>query len=172
MDLEKLKYPIGKFDLEKSITDAELPSLMLEISLLPSKLHDVISNLNQTQLNTPYRLGGWTPKQVIAHLADSHMNAHIRFLLALTENNPTIKPYQEQLFAALPFIDQMPISASFDVINAVHTRWFFLLQSMSSGDFDKTYLHPQYNRSYTLRQALASYVWHGQHHLAHIGLVI
>jgi len=172
MDLEKLKYPIGKFDLEKKISDNDLPALMLEISLFPSKLSDTIKKLNPTQLNTPYRLGGWTPKQVVAHLADSHMNAHIRFLMALTENNPIIKPYQEQLVAALPFVDQMPVSVSFDVVSAVHTRWFFLLQSMQSSDFDKTYMHPQYNRNYSLRQALASYVWHGQHHLAHIHLVI
>ncbi len=171
MDLENLKYPIGRFNLEQEIEDRQLSKLMKDIAILPHLLNDQIQSMTGKQLNTAYRPDGWTAKQVVHHLADSHMNAHIRFILALTENQPTIKPYQEQLVANLPFIHQMPLEVSLDVIKSVHQRWFFLLQSLNLQDFDKTYLHPQYNRVYTLRQALANYAWHGKHHLAHLQLI-
>ena len=172
MDLEKLQYPIGRFNIEQEIEDKYLSRLMKDIAILPSLLSDQLAKMSPAQINTAYRPGGWTAKQVVHHLADSHMNAHIRFILALTENQPTIKPYQEQLVAELPFIQQMPIEVSFEVIKSVHYRWFFLLQSLNLSDFDKTYLHPQYNKVYSLRLALASYAWHGKHHLAHLQQIV
>jgi hypothetical protein len=170
--MEELRYPIGKFDNEKIIYLNDLPNLMQQISTFPDKLSEVVIPLNEKQINTPYRPGGWTVKQVIHHLADSHMHAHLRFLLALTENQPTIKPYKEDACAELAYINHMPISISLDVIKSVHHRWFFLLQSMTPIDFDRTYMHPQYQKVYSLRQALGSYVWHGKHHLAHITQLI
>lgn len=170
--MDNLKFPIGKFDLEKEITVLELPRLIKEIAIFPDKLNDLVATLSPEQRNTPYREGGWTVNQVVHHLADSHMNAHIRFLLALTEDEPIIKPYREDLFADLAYINHMPMAVSMAVIKSVHHRWAFLLQSLSMEQFERTYIHPQYNRKYTLKQALGSYAWHGKHHLAHITQLI
>lgn len=169
--MEHLKYPIGKFDPNQKVEDYQLAKLMKDIAILPTHLSDQIAGMRPELLNKKYREGGWTGKQVIHHLADSHMHAHIRFILALTENNPQIKPYNETLVAELPFINQMTVEVSLNLLHALHQRWFFLLQSMQLEDFDKTYLHPQYNRTYTLRVALGSYAWHGKHHLAHLKLI-
>lgn len=171
MDIELLKYPLGKFNAEQKVEDFQLSKLMKDIAILPTQLNEQVAKMSAKQLNTAYRPGGWTGKQVIHHLADSHMHAHVRFILALTENQPVIKPYNEQLVADLPFIQHMPVEVSLDFIKHLHQRWFFLLQSMQLHEFDKTYIHPQYNRVYPLRLALASYAWHGKHHLSHLKLI-
>lgn len=170
--MEELKYPIGKFDLDKPISDEAIQPLISEIAALPGLLKDCVSNLTFEQLETPYRPGGWTVKQVVHHLVDSHMNAYIRFQLSLTETEPTIKPYKEDLWAKLPFKAALSVASSLQLLELLHANLVILLQSMSAEDFNRSYIHPEYNRNYTLKQALGNYAWHGQHHLAHITKLI
>ncbi len=166
--MEHLKYPIGKFDYEKEIKASDVAGLISEIEIAPSKLKKVVMNLNSQQLNTPYRPGGWTVKQVVQHLIDSHMNALIRFQLALTEENPTIKPYREDLWAEQEYQKTLSMDSSLQLLELVHERLVFLLKSMKASDFDKTYTHPQYGRIFNLRTVTGLYAWHSNHHLAHI----
>lgn len=171
--MEHLKYPIGKFNYETEILDSEINSLISEIENLPTDLKKVVDTLNEEQLNIPYRPGGWTVKQVIHHLVDSHMNAYIRFNLVLTEESPTIKPYKENLWAELPYKNSQSINNSLQLIALIHTNWVLLLRSVTINDFNKkSYIHPEYNRVYTLKKALGTYAWHGKHHLAHITSLI
>jgi hypothetical protein len=168
MDLEKLKYPIGKFQYIEPITPAQKKTWILQIEALPEKLIPTVDVLTEAQLDTPYRPQGWTVRQVIHHIADSHANACIRFPLALTEHNPVIKPYQEELWAELEFQKQLPISNSLQLIKLLHQRWVALLNTMTEDDFARAYKHPQYGKEYSLTEALGLYAWHGNHHLAHI----
>jgi uncharacterized damage-inducible protein DinB len=127
-----------------------------------------VAGLSREQLETPYRPGGWTIKQVVHHVPDGHMNAYTRFKLALTENEPTIKPYEEDKWAELPDSQRVPIDVSLDLLDALHTRWVTLLGAMDAADFTRTLRHPEHNRIMTLGQLLALYAWHGRHHVAHI----
>lgn len=168
MDIETLKFPIGKFTPPEQISMGQLQSWSREIQQLPQKLESLVSGMSDEELNTPYRPGGWTVKQVVHHLADSHANAYIRFHLALTESNPVIKPYKEALWAELPYLQELSYEVSLQLLSAIHQRWFALLSSLKAMDFDCTYTHPEYQRVYTLALATGSYAWHGAHHLAHI----
>lgn len=168
MDLEKLKYPIGKFQYCESATAEQKKMWISQIEALPEKLIATVHLLTEEQLNTPYRPQGWTVRQVIHHIADSHANACIRFPLALTEDNPVIKPYQEELWAELEFQKKLPISNSLQLIKLLHQRWVVLLNTMTEKDFARTYKHPQYGKEYSLTEALGLYAWHSNHHLAHI----
>lgn len=172
MDLETLKYPIGKYTPPEPISDEQIKIWIGEIETLPKRLSDLVSTLNEEQLNTPYRPGGWTGKQVIHHLADSHMNAFIRFHLALTETNPTIKPYLENKWAELPYLKEVPIDISLSIITNVHARLIYLLKSLTTIDLEKTYVHPEYNKTFKLREVVGLYAWHGNHHLGHIKSII
>ena len=167
-----LRYPIGKADeqhFSKSDFDLSIKqSYLQDIEICPSVLENTILNLDEKQLDTPYRDGGWTVKQVIHHVADSHMNAFIRFKLGLTEDNPTIKPYEEAAWAVLSDSKNIPVNVSLTLIHALHNRWLELLKNMTKEDFKRTVFHPQYKRSMTLWQLLATYAWHGKHHAAHI----
>jgi hypothetical protein len=126
-----------------------------------------VSRLNEEQLNTPYRDGGWTVRQVVHHVPESHMNAYIRFKLALTEKEPTIKPYDEAAWAELPDVPETPIEVSLKLMDSLHVRWVTMLQLMSEADFLKRFLHPE-RGVVTLEMNLAMYAWHGKHHVAHI----
>ncbi|TCZ79898.1 putative metal-dependent hydrolase [Paenibacillus albiflavus] len=165
--MSNLQYPIGKFQHEGAVTQAELESWIQVLDQLPQRLSRAVEGLNDEQLELPYHDGGWTIRQVVHHLADSHMNCYIRFKLALTEDHPTIKPYMEKSWAELSD-SKAPVSVSISLFEAIHTRWVFLLQSMSSEGFDRTFYHPVYDQTYSLGIALGMYAWHGQHHVAHI----
>ena len=162
------RYPIGKFSVdEKNITEACRKKYIQEINEFPDMLAEAVSNFNDEKLNTHYRDGGWTVRQVIHHVADSHMNAYIRIRLALTENNPTIKPYEEQKWAELFDAKTAHVEVSLNIIKFIHQRWVMLLNSLTESDFNKTFNHPQ-NGITTIDKYIALYAWHGKHHLAHI----
>jgi hypothetical protein len=161
------RYPIGQFE-PVPYSDKERDSLLSDILFLPRKLEYAIVNLDESQLSTPYREGGWTVKQVVHHVADSHMNAYIRFKLGLTEDQPTIKPYKEEKWALLHDVEHVPINISLTLLHALHTRWYDLLKYFKAEDWERTVIHPQHGKVFTLWDLLGSYAWHGRHHAAHI----
>lgn len=166
--MENLKYPIGRFQLGKSYSMDETKSQIQTISALPSKLFNIVNSLNETQLETPYRPDGWTIRQTVHHIADSHLNAFARFKLALTEDNPTIKPYEEHLWAELADGKTAPVDWSLQLLKYVHLRWIMLLNSLTEAHFQRTYLHPETKRVFPLQEVVALYAWHSEHHYAHI----
>jgi hypothetical protein len=162
------RYPIGKFAPVKAMT-AELRQQMIEtVAATPSHVGDAVRGLTEEQLATPYRTGGWTVRQVVHHLPDSHVNAYVRFKLALTEDNPLVKPYDEAAWASLADSVTTPVETSLCFLDCLHERWVHLLHSMSESDFQRTYRHPDFEGVRTLDQLLAIYAWHGPHHVAHI----
>ena len=167
IDIELLKYPIGKFQKPQNISFDDIKGAIEEIKNFPKFLESTVKDLSEDQLDTNYRPGGWSVRQVVHHCADSHMNAFIRFKLALTEENPTIKPYLEGKWANLPD-SSLPIESSLSIIQAIHLKWGVLLDSMKPVDFKKTYFHPEKNRSQELEEITLMYAWHSQHHLSHI----
>lgn len=167
MNLEKLKYPIGKFQPADDYTLVEIEEFIDTIRSFPKLLRQEVESLTAEQLETPYRPDGWTIRQVVHHCADSHMNALLRFKLTLTEDNPTIKSYNEAAFARLEDYE-LPIAFSLNMIEGIHQHWIFLLHGMSAEDYERTYFHPERQKSFDLYTALATYHWHCQHHLAHV----
>jgi uncharacterized damage-inducible protein DinB len=164
---EDPRYPIGRFTPPPSATAEERAAWTGEIAILPGHLRSAVEGLDDAALGKPYREGGWTVRQVVHHLADSHVNAYVRFKLALTEERPTIRPYDEAAWARLPDGDG-PVGDSLDLLDALHRRWVALLETMTDRDFARVYLHPEQGRSVPLAGALALYAWHGRHHLAHV----
>ena len=162
-----LRFPIGKAEMQDKLSPAQRREMIDQIAHAPAKLREALAGLSAQQIETPYREGGWTMRQVAHHLPESHMNAYIRFKLALTEEDPTIKPYDENAWAELPenFIS-MP-ETSVTLLEALHTRWVNLLRSMADADFSRTLQHPERGRL-SLDQMLSLYAWHGRHHVAHI----
>lgn len=171
---EKLKYPIGK----QFITEAYNPNVISEqtglIAALPEKLRDLVSSMRdiEDEGGNTYREGGWTVRQIVHHLADSHMNAFMRFKLALTEETPVIKPFSEALWAELPDAQEQDIHDSMQIITGIHRRWEGLLKSMDEDQFRRFLHHPDAGKNFTLWEMLAMYSWHGEHHLAHIRLAL
>ena len=161
-----LRYPIGPFTLPEFTTAEQRRAWIEEIARTPGELRAAVSGLSQQQLDTPYRPGGWTVRQVAHHVPDSHMNAFIRFKLALTEDQPAIKPYDEARWALLADA-ALPVEPSLDLLAALHIRWVVLLESMSERDYQRTFRHPE-SGVWRLDQYLAQYAWHGRHHVAHI----
>jgi hypothetical protein len=168
MDLEQLKYPIGKFTAPANISATQLRNYIDDIRYLPAQLELAVQNLDSNQLETPYRPGGWTVIQVVHHVADSHMNAVIRVKLALTESNPVIKPYEESLWAELPDVKNTPINISLTLLHALHTRWINVLDHLTEEQWERTFTHPATQKVSTLKVATGMYAWHSKHHLAHI----
>ena len=166
-NIEHLKYPIGKY-IEQPFSTAQLKEWLLDIKTLPLQLEEAVINLDESQLDTPYRPDGWTIKQVIHHLADSHMNAYIRFKLGLTENKPTIKPYEEQLWAEMADTKNLPIQISTTLLFALHTRLHEVLKNILPEEWNRTLYHPEHKKEMTLWYLLGMYAWHGKHHVAHI----
>lgn len=164
---EDLRYPVGKFQFEDKVTYAERERLIGEIAEMPARLRDAVDGLSDARLDTPYREGGWTVRQVVHHLADSHLNAYIRIRLMLTENNPTVKPYDQALWAKLHDALTAPIDPSLNVVSGVQERLALLLRSLEAADFERTCYHPE-NGVMTLDHMVAIYAWHGRHHVAHI----
>jgi len=164
------RYPVGKFKLPEVIGNDLRASSCAEIGDFPRKLRLAASALTEKQLETAYREGGWTARQVIHHLADSHMNSYVRFRLALTEDSPTIKPYDEARWAELNDARTAPVETSLVLIDALHDRWSRLLQSMTPADFARTFRHPELGER-TLDATVQLYAWHGRHHLGHLAIV-
>lgn len=163
--MEDLRYPIGKFQYEPSAANRK--EWIRQISKAPELLKDAIAGLKPDQLETPYRPGGWTVRQVAHHLPDSHMNSYTRFKLALTETEPTIRPYHEDRWAELIDGRTAPVEVSVDLLVALHVRWVILLESLTDQDFFKTFIHPDLG-SISLEKNTALYAWHGRHHVAQI----
>ncbi|HLE33119.1 MAG TPA: putative metal-dependent hydrolase [Bacteroidota bacterium] len=165
--MEDLRYPIGPFRPKPTITEQERKEMIRQIAETPALLRKEIAGLDEAQLDTPYRPGGWTVRQVVHHLPDSHLNSYVRFKLALTENEPTIRPYEEHLWAELPEARTGPVNLSLELLEALHKRWVIVLESMTPNDFAKNLVHPE-NGKMNLDRLLQLYAWHGRHHVAHI----
>lgn len=161
------RYPIGKY-APQPFSAKQKEKWLADIEFLPLELENAILNLDEQQLNTPYRNGGWTLRQVVHHVADSHMNALIRFKLGLTENNPTIKPYLENEWANLNDVNTVPINVSITILFGLHKRWLAVLQNITDDEWQKTVIHPEHNKQMSLWFLLGIYAWHGKHHTAHI----
>ena len=166
--LEQLKYPIGRFNAPKSINMEDVDYWITDIEMLPAKLRQLVSTLSDTQLDTPYRPQGWTVRQVVHHIPDSHLNSYIRFKWTLTEEKPTIKAYDEQAWANLFDTRQAPILHSLDFLQALHTKWVYLLRGLKPEDLQKSFIHPETGAEVRLDQNIAAYAWHGEHHYMHI----
>lgn len=165
--MEDLSYPIGKFQAPPRFDDDLRRQFIEHIAEAPAKLRAAVRGLSEQQLDTPYRPAGWTVRQVVHHLPDSHLNSYIRFRLAMTEQVPTIKPYDQQLWAELPDAKTAPIDMSLDLLDSLHKRWILLLKSLKPSDFSRTFWHPEMGMM-TLDRTLALYAWHCRHHVAHI----
>ena len=164
MELEQLRYPIGRFTPQDSYTAAEIKTDIQIISALPSKFINLLGVWDEEKISTPYRPDGWTIRQLVHHVADSHINAYTRFRLALTEDNPTIKPYREDLWAELPDAKAAQVELSLQLIRYVHLRWVLLLNSMNETDMARTYVHPEAEKIFRLDTVIANYAWHSEHH--------
>jgi DinB superfamily len=161
------RYPIGKFTRPDLIDTRQRREFVATLAALPENLRAAVYGLNNSQIDTPYREGGWTVRQLVHHVADSHLNAYVRTRLALTEDWPTIKPYNEQLWAVLPDAVSLPVEVSLELLEALHRRWAALLDSLSEEQWKRGYLHPESGR-HTLEEMAALYDWHSRHHVAHI----
>jgi uncharacterized damage-inducible protein DinB len=169
---DHLRYPIGPPRLPTApLTPAERAAYLQQLADLPKDLGALATQLGAEQLQRPYRPGGWTGQQVIHHVADSHINSYCRFRLALTEDNPTIRPYDEATWAELPDVAATPVAVSLALLASLHSRWVTLLHHLSEAQWQRTFYHPETKRTSTLDQALALYAWHGRHHLGHLALL-
>lgn len=163
-----LRYPVGKFSYDGDSSREAIERSIAAVESLPGALRAVVEGLSDEQMNTPYREGGWTPHDVVHHVADSHMNAYIRMKFALTEDAPTIKPYDEAAWARLSDTRVVPAAVSLDLIDSLHARWVALVRGMTDSDFERTYVHPDHKRAVPMREVVALYAWHGRHHTGHI----
>jgi hypothetical protein len=161
------RYPIGKFSFDGTLTPEQKKQYLHDIDQTPARMRVAVSGLSEPQLNTPYRDGGWTVRQVTHHVPDSHMNAYIRFKLALTEDEPTIRPYMEDRWAELPESKQAPVELSLNLLDNLHQRWTMVLKNMSDADWKRNLCHPEMG-VLSLEKTLALYSWHGRHHTAHV----
>jgi uncharacterized damage-inducible protein DinB len=161
------RYPIGPFEYRGPLDDQQRQTLISRIEETPARLRAAVGGLTDEQLDTPYREGGWTVRQVVHHVPESHLNSYVRFKLALTEDEPTIKPYFEDRWAELDDARTAPIALSLDLLEAVHGRWVWFLRSLKTKDFERAFQHPDLGKV-TLDKNVALYAWHGRHHVAHI----
>jgi hypothetical protein len=161
------RYPVGKFVFDKDVTPEKRKACIRDIAVLPANLRRVLEGLSNAQMDTPYRDGGWTVRQVAHHLADSHMNAFVRCKLALTENAPTIKPYDQDAWAQTADVLKADTGLSLSLLEGMHARWTLLLNAMTPADFARTFMHPE-RGPMTLDQTLQTYAWHCRHHVAQI----
>lgn len=167
-DLEKLKYPIGRLPRTAAPLDRSTREMHLEtLEALPATFRSLVSGLTDAQLDTPYRPGGWTVRQVVHHVPDSHMNAYIRTKLAATEDAPAIRTYEQQLWAELPEAKSGPVAISLDLLEALHRRWLTFLRALTEVQLQRPFVHPEWGRV-PIDEAIAMYAWHSRHHTAHI----
>ncbi len=162
-----LRYPIGPFKFDGQPSQTHIKQFISDIERTPSELRAALAGLSEEQLEAPYRPGGWTVRQVVHHLPDSHMNAYVRMKLALTEENPTIKPYDEACWAETPDVRGTPIDTSLTLLEALHQRWVTLLKALDPADLARTFNHPE-SGPWTVGKYVALHSWHGKHHVAHI----
>lgn len=162
------RYPVGKFTYPSEVSAALREELIGQIAEAPARLRQAVHGLKDEQFDTPYRAGGWTIRQVVHHVPDSHLNAYVRFKLGLTEDNPTIRPYEEARWALLPDTAATQIGVSLVLLEALHRRWADLLRAMREEQWARTVFHPEHQKTFRLDQLLALYAWHGRHHVAHI----
>ncbi|TAI49427.1 YfiT family bacillithiol transferase [Flagellimonas allohymeniacidonis] len=167
-DLEQLRYPIGKYEIPEPITENHLTEWIDILEHLPSRLEAMVTPLSEGQLETPYRPEGWTVRQLVHHISDSHHHSYIRFKWALTEDNPLIKPYLEKEWSKLFDAKTAPIQMSLDHLKAVHAKLVHLLKGLSTEELQRTFRHPEDNSQSTLAENVGRYAWHGSHHFAHI----
>jgi hypothetical protein len=163
-----LRYPIGKFTYDGAMTDARRTACVARIAAAPAALRAAVAGLTDAQLDTPYRPDGWTVRQVVHHVPDSHLNAYVRMRLALTEDTPTIKPYEEARWAELPDARTLPVEVSLALLEALHVRWTALLRGFRAADGARQLRHPEHGRLMTIDELVAMYAWHGEHHVAHV----
>jgi len=161
------RYPIGKFSFSGPTSEAQRKQLIDDIAQTPAALRSAVAGLDPKQIATPYRDGGWTVRQVVHHVPESHMNAYIRFKLALTEDDPTIKPYMEDRWARTEDVEATPLEVSLAMLDLLHDRWVRLLRSLKPEDWKRTFRHPELG-TVSLEKSLALYAWHGKHHVAHV----
>jgi hypothetical protein len=170
-NIEELRYPIGQFEWGKDYTEEEIQQLIETIEKFPARLKMLLLGFAENDLEMPYRDGGWNVRQIVHHVADSHINAYTRFKLALTEEKPTIKPYNEKSWAELIDSRTMPVSVSLNLLAAIHERWTTILKAMKEEHFRRELFHPQHLKMHSLVEMLAMYAWHSNHHYEHIQLV-
>lgn len=165
--MNDLRYPIGLYE-PQPFSEAQKKKWLLDLRFLPDELETAISNLDEAQLQTPYRDGGWTVIQVVHHVPDSHMNAYARFKLGLTEDTPVIKPYEESKWAQLRDVQTIATNVSTTLLHALHQRWVAAIENLTNEEWQRTVIHPALNKELSLWHLLGSYAWHGKHHVAHI----
>ena len=171
-DLEKLRYPVGPMERPAPPLDrATLDAHLAVIEALPARVRSLVSGLSDAQLDTPYRPGGWTIRQVVHHLPDSHLNSYVRMKLAVTEDAPTVKTYYEDRWAELPEAKSGPVAMSVDLLDALHRRWIAFLRALPESEFRKTFQHAEWGRV-AIDEAVAMYAWHCRHHTAHIEVAL
>ncbi len=168
MDLEKLKYPIGRFVKPTEITIQDLEAWTDTLRKFPAKLQKVLEEIPENRLDKPYRPGGWTIRQLVNHLADSHVNSYVRFKWTLTEDVPVIKTYDQEAWAELPDGRSGSVGASIQILQGIHKRWVHMLDLFNREDFNKKLKHPEFDDPLSLGELLSLYAWHCKHHLAHI----
>jgi hypothetical protein len=161
------RYPIGQYQPQE-FSEKQKQQWLNDIKFLPQLLERAVENMDEGQLNTPYREGGWSIKKLVHHIADSHINAYCRFKLGITEDNPTIRPYEEKLWAELEDVKNLPINISVTLLHALHSRWYEMTRHFSDEDWRRTIFHPEHKVKFTLWHLLGMYSWHGRHHVAHI----
>ncbi len=166
--MEKLKYPIGKFLYEPAKNENQVKDRIHSLEILPEKLKGLVADFSEEQLNTPYRPGGWTVRQVVHHIADSHHHSYTRFKWAMTENEPLIKAYEEKEWSQLFDAKTAPIQISLTYLTALHAKLVYFLKGLTADDLKRHYIHPEGNVAVTVEENIAKYVWHGNHHFAHI----
>lgn len=167
-DLEKLRYPVGRMErIGRPLTRNERDAFVAVIEQAPATFRGLVANLSDSQLDAPYRPGGWTIRQVIHHVPDSHLNAYVRMKLAVTEEAPAVKTYEEGRWAELPEARSGPIAMSLDLLDALHRRWVAFLRALPESDFRKTFTHPEW-KTVTVEESVSMYAWHCRHHAAHI----
>ena len=167
-ELEQLRYPIGRFSKPEIITEEVVDAFIATIEAFPNKLIHTVYGMMDEQLDTPYRPEGWTIRQLVHHMADSHLNSYVRFKWALTEDKPTIKAYDEKLWAEEKEASEAPIEVSLKLLEALHARWVLALKNLSVDDLEKVFVHPESGKEVKLATNMAIYAWHCDHHLAHI----
>ena len=166
--MEDPRYPIGRFAPQTDATPQARALRIAQIGAAPAALRAALAGLPEARLDTPYREGGWTVRQLVHHVADSHLNAYTRFRLALTEDRPTIRPYDEAAWAELADARDAPVELSLALLDALHARWVLLLEAVSPADWDREVVHPEHGRALSLDTLLQLYAWHGRHHVAHV----
>ena len=166
--LEQLRYPIGKYEIPQPITEKHVNDWIAILEHLPQRLEDMVTPLSEEQLETPYRPEGWTVRQLVHHISDSHHHSYIRFKWGMTEDNPLIKPYFEKEWSKLFDAQTAPIQMSLDHLKAVHAKLVYFLKGLSKEDLQRTFRHPEDNSQSTLEENIGRYAWHGSHHFAHI----